>query len=91
MEHCIRQNNAIDIYQEYFAESADTTSSGAPAAKSLNIYRYVLSNVATQTPSSERHRQFPGIQTKDTKLRLLTLFFNSRLCLQTCHMIRIRL
>jgi dynein intermediate chain 2 len=38
MELTIKQNNAIDIYQEYFQEIPDTTND-APSAKSLNIYR----------------------------------------------------
>lgn len=38
MEHCIRQNNAIDIYQEYFAESPNIQSS-VSSAKSLNVFR----------------------------------------------------
>jgi dynein intermediate chain 2 len=39
MEHCIRQNNAIDIYQEYFGETAEIISTSSPTAKSLNVYR----------------------------------------------------
>ncbi|KAI9199587.1 WD40-repeat-containing domain protein [Polychytrium aggregatum] len=39
MEHCIKQNNAIDIYEEYFAEMPDTSVIEAPTAKSLNVYR----------------------------------------------------
>ncbi|KAJ3305547.1 Dynein intermediate chain 2, axonemal [Kappamyces sp. JEL0829] len=39
MEHTIKQNNAIDIYQEYFPDSGDSASSDAPSAKSLNVYR----------------------------------------------------
>ena len=42
MEHCIKQNNAIDIYEEYFNEIAPTASSvvpEAPSARSLNVFR----------------------------------------------------
>ncbi|KAJ2998119.1 Dynein intermediate chain 2, axonemal [Globomyces sp. JEL0801] len=39
MEHTIKQNNAIDIYQEYFQEAPETHVSDAPSAKSLNVYR----------------------------------------------------
>ncbi|KAH6583073.1 hypothetical protein BASA61_008197 [Batrachochytrium salamandrivorans] len=39
MEHCIKQNNAIDIYEEYFVESVDTISAESPSAKSVNVYR----------------------------------------------------
>ncbi|KAI9090026.1 WD40-repeat-containing domain protein [Phlyctochytrium arcticum] len=39
MEHCIKQNNAIDIYEEYFADGLDAISVETPSAKSLNVYR----------------------------------------------------
>ncbi|TPX68025.1 hypothetical protein SpCBS45565_g03401 [Spizellomyces sp. 'palustris'] len=39
MEHCIKQNNAIDIYEEYFADGPDAISVETPSAKSLNVYR----------------------------------------------------
>ncbi|KAJ3122424.1 Dynein intermediate chain 2, axonemal [Nowakowskiella sp. JEL0407] len=39
MEHCIKQNNAIDIYEEYFAEINDAIEIEQPWAKSLNVYR----------------------------------------------------
>ncbi|KAI8806510.1 WD40-repeat-containing domain protein [Cladochytrium replicatum] len=39
MEHCIKQNNAIDIYQEHFAEVTDTLEVEQPWAKSSNVYR----------------------------------------------------
>ncbi|TPX36934.1 hypothetical protein SmJEL517_g00917 [Synchytrium microbalum] len=39
MEHCIKQNNAIDIYEEYFIDAADTMAVEPPSAKSLNVYR----------------------------------------------------
>eukprot|EP00842_Homolaphlyctis_polyrhiza_P004768 jgi/Hompol1/5292/HPOL_001254-RA len=39
MEHCIKQNNAIDIYEEYFVETVDDISAEPPAAKSINVYR----------------------------------------------------
>jgi dynein intermediate chain 2, axonemal len=40
MEHCIKQNNAIDIYEEYFIDSPDSMAVDTPSAKSLNVYRY---------------------------------------------------
>ncbi|KAI8915968.1 WD40-repeat-containing domain protein [Gorgonomyces haynaldii] len=39
MEMIVKQNNAIDIYEEYFGESTESISSGTPSAKSLNVYR----------------------------------------------------
>ncbi|MGH0154989.1 UNVERIFIED_CONTAM: hypothetical protein FKN15_033248 [Acipenser sinensis] len=41
MEHCIKQNTAIDIYQQYFEE--EEVSEGAeeqPSAKTINVFRY---------------------------------------------------
>uniref|UniRef100_A0A8C9ARQ7 Dynein axonemal intermediate chain 2 n=1 Tax=Prolemur simus TaxID=1328070 RepID=A0A8C9ARQ7_PROSS len=40
MEHCIKQNNAIDIYQEYFddAETVEVMDE-APSAKTINVFR----------------------------------------------------
>ena len=39
MEHCIKQNNAIDIYQRYFEESPTSFSDDPPSAKTVNIFR----------------------------------------------------
>ncbi|KAJ3384875.1 Dynein intermediate chain 2, axonemal [Lobulomyces angularis] len=39
MEHCIKQNNAIDIYEEYFIDETDTLVTEEPIAKSLNVYK----------------------------------------------------
>ena len=40
MEHCIKQNNAIDIYEEYFTHELEDIVVEAPTAKTLNVYRY---------------------------------------------------
>lgn len=40
MEHCIKQNNAIDIYQEYFDEEVEVeVMDEAPSAKTINVFR----------------------------------------------------
>lgn len=40
MEHCIKQNNAIDIYEEYFSgETGDPIAVDPPFAKTVNVYR----------------------------------------------------
>ncbi|KAM6974951.1 LOW QUALITY PROTEIN: dynein axonemal intermediate chain 2-like [Tautogolabrus adspersus] len=40
MEHCIRQNNAVDIYQEYFEEDEEEEENQeAPSAKTINVFR----------------------------------------------------
>uniref|UniRef100_A0A4W4GBE0 Dynein, axonemal, intermediate chain 2b n=2 Tax=Electrophorus electricus TaxID=8005 RepID=A0A4W4GBE0_ELEEL len=40
MEHCIRQNNTIDIYQEYFEEEEIVEEmEGQPSAKTVNVFR----------------------------------------------------
>ena len=40
MEHCIRQNNAIDIYEEYFKDVEDSAADEAPSAKTINVFRF---------------------------------------------------
>lgn len=39
MEHCIRQNNAIDIYEEYFDEIDVDLDDEVPSAKTINVFR----------------------------------------------------
>ncbi|XP_047460178.1 dynein axonemal intermediate chain 2 isoform X2 [Mugil cephalus] len=40
MEHCIRQNNAVDIYQEYFQDEDEVDESQEPpSAKTINVFR----------------------------------------------------
>ncbi|XP_078510369.1 dynein axonemal intermediate chain 2 isoform X5 [Lissotriton helveticus] len=40
MEHCIKQNNAIDIYEEYFEEETTVEATDeAPSAKTVNVFR----------------------------------------------------
>uniref|UniRef100_A0A8B9BZ91 Dynein axonemal intermediate chain 2 n=1 Tax=Anser brachyrhynchus TaxID=132585 RepID=A0A8B9BZ91_9AVES len=40
MEHCVRQNNAIDIYEEYFGEEEEAElEDESPSAKTINVIR----------------------------------------------------
>ncbi|KAI9187997.1 hypothetical protein H9P43_002388 [Blastocladiella emersonii ATCC 22665] len=39
VEHTIKQNNAIDIYGEYFTNVKEELSTDPPSAKTLNVYR----------------------------------------------------
>lgn len=40
MEHYLRQNNAIDIYENYFSSSESTQiSSEPPSAKTISVFR----------------------------------------------------
>lgn len=39
MEHCIKQNNAIDIYEEYFDQMEIETTEEPPSAKTINVFR----------------------------------------------------
>nr|KAF6415514.1 dynein axonemal intermediate chain 2 [Molossus molossus] len=40
MEHCIKQNNAVNIYQEYFDDEEEVeVTEEAPAAKTINVFR----------------------------------------------------
>ena len=42
MEHYIKQNNVIDIYEEYFANTNDSFGDDPPSAKTINILRYIV-------------------------------------------------
>lgn len=39
MERCIQQNNAIDIYEEYFCDTLSGPTNEAPSAKTINVFR----------------------------------------------------
>ncbi|XP_049458526.1 dynein axonemal intermediate chain 2 [Epinephelus fuscoguttatus] len=40
MEHCIRQNNAVDIYQEYFEDEDEVEDNQEPpSAKTISVFR----------------------------------------------------
>ncbi|PAA61501.1 hypothetical protein BOX15_Mlig008431g2, partial [Macrostomum lignano] len=39
MEHCIKQNNAIDIYQDYFSDVEIQASEEPPSAKTINVFK----------------------------------------------------
>jgi dynein intermediate chain 2 len=39
MEHCIKQNNAVDIYEEYFEGLPNIVSNDPPSAKTINVFR----------------------------------------------------
>ena len=39
MEQCIRQNNAIDIYEDYFENSDEATQCQKPEAKTVHVFR----------------------------------------------------
>ncbi len=41
MEHCIRQNNAINIYEDYFSDLAIEETEETPSAKTINVFRWV--------------------------------------------------
>ena len=42
MEHTIKQNNAIDIYEDYFADLEIEEVEETPSAKTINVFRYDL-------------------------------------------------
>ncbi len=39
MEHCIKQNNSIDIYEEYFRDVEVEPAEEIPSAKTINVFR----------------------------------------------------
>ena len=42
MESCIKQNNAIEIYEDYFSGVDEATDCEEPRAKTVNLYRWVV-------------------------------------------------
>jgi dynein intermediate chain 2 len=42
IEYLIKQNNAVDIYEDYFAGSVVDHSSEPPSAKTLTVFRFVF-------------------------------------------------
>jgi hypothetical protein len=41
MEHTIKQNNSINIYEDYFANSAGSVVPEPHSARTVNVYKYV--------------------------------------------------
>ncbi|CAM9437147.1 unnamed protein product [Lampetra fluviatilis] len=39
MEHCVKQNNAINIYQEYFEAESVEVEEEQPSAKTINVFQ----------------------------------------------------
>lgn len=39
MEHILKQNNAVDIYEEYFSDQTSTLSDEPPSARTISILR----------------------------------------------------
>jgi hypothetical protein len=42
VEHCIKQNNAIDIYEDYFPETTSDLVLEPPSARTINVYKCVV-------------------------------------------------
>lgn len=42
MEHIIRQNNALDIYEDYFADIEVEGTDEPPSAKTINVFRWII-------------------------------------------------
>ena len=45
MEHTIKQNNAVDIYEEYFNDIVEDGCTEPPSAKTINVFRYRHNNI----------------------------------------------
>lgn len=64
MEHCVKQNNAIDIYEEYFREEeADEFEDEAPSAKTINVIR------SNHRPLPKTHSAYPALQPRGRLLK----------------------
>lgn len=53
MEHCIKQNNAIDIYEEYFGDVEQAEFDEEPSAKTINVFRNPFSSETL--PGGKKH------------------------------------
>lgn len=67
MESIIKQNNALDIYEDYFADIEVEGTDEQPSAKTINVFRYDGSkqNYAAfpKFPKDlQWHSIFPGIR-----------------------------
>lgn len=58
MEHCIQQNNGVDIYQEFFGDEDEVEEHlEAPSANTVNVLRY--GEVPGPDPSGSQPEQEP--------------------------------
>lgn len=72
MEHAIRQNNAIDIYENYFeSESENVAVTKPPSIKTVNVYRDPCDQSALSAPCR-------GIPTRPPNSRLRIQSSSSR-------------
>ena len=39
MEHILKQNNAVDIYEDYFSDATSLLSDVPPSARTISILR----------------------------------------------------
>lgn len=64
MEHCIQQNNGVDIYQEFFGDEDEVEEHlEAPSANTVNVLRY--GEVPGPDPSGSQPEQEPRCQTSE--------------------------
>ncbi|VDN98350.1 unnamed protein product [Rodentolepis nana] len=50
VEHCIKQNNALNIYEDYFNDIEYNASEEPPSAKIVNVFRYGINYINQLTP-----------------------------------------
>lgn len=64
MEHCIQQNNGVDIYQEFFGDEDEVEEHlEAPSANTVNVLRY--GEVPGPDASGSQLEQEPRRQTSE--------------------------
>ena len=42
MEHILKQNNSVDIYEEYFSDTSSLLSDEPPSARTISILRLTI-------------------------------------------------
>ena len=42
MEHCIKQNNAINIYEDYFPDDSSGFVPEPHSARTVNVFKFVI-------------------------------------------------
>ncbi len=52
MEQCIKQNNAVEIYEDYFCHADEATLCEKPESKTLHVFREPASQQGHKRPVS---------------------------------------
>ncbi len=48
MDHFLKQNNSVDIYEEYFCEEESLLTDEPPTARTISVLKYINNNGITE-------------------------------------------